>query len=150
MTNFRCAFSARDCTVSVDYVANECNGLPHCHISLDAQYLHSCKAYSDYLFIVHECVARAATLDVCESRLVRSGGGGGDHTLYLHSPNYPAEYESGRDCACSLQAAAPAQLQLLEFDLESSFDGAPTACTKDFLQVGFFYLNILSFFFFIF
>jgi hypothetical protein len=51
-----CYFSPKDCIVSVDYVANECNGLSSCQISLDAQYLHSCKAYSDYLFIVYECV----------------------------------------------------------------------------------------------
>lgn len=58
--------SSTDCTVSVDYVANECNGLPQCQISLDSQYLHSCKAYSHYLFIVYQCIPIRQTRDICQ------------------------------------------------------------------------------------
>ena len=54
--NSTCDFSVNDCIVNVDYVANECNGLNSCQISLDTQYLHSCKAYSDYIFILYDCI----------------------------------------------------------------------------------------------
>lgn len=72
-----CSFNANsvtDCTVSVDYVANECNGLDRCHISLDAQYLHSCKAYSHYLFIVYQCVPNARIFDVCQQHRPANAG----------------------------------------------------------------------------
>lgn len=68
-SNSNCSFdsgSIGDCMVSVDYVANECNGLSKCQISLDSQYLHSCKAYSHYLFIVYQCVPNERIFDICQ------------------------------------------------------------------------------------
>ena len=52
-----CSFTAGDCLVAVDHVANECNGLSTCQVSLDVQYLHSCNSHSDYLLIIYECIA---------------------------------------------------------------------------------------------
>lgn len=123
--------------VNVDYVANECNGMSNCKISLDSQYLHSCKSYSDYLFIIYECVDRKSTVDICDSDNLIEGS-----EIYLHTPNYPIEYSTNKDCSCSLQTSSDTQIELLEFDLESSFIEDPQApaqsntCTKDYLMIG--------------
>ena len=132
-----CYFSPGDCMVNVDYVANECNGMSNCKISLDSQYLHSCKSYSDYLFIIYECVERKLTVDICDTNKLVQGS-----EIYMHTPNYPIEYSTDKDCSCSLQTSSDTQIELLEFDLESSFieDPSSTAntntCTKDYLMIG--------------
>ena len=122
-TNSGCYFSPKDCIVSVDYVANECNGLSSCQISLDAQYLHSCKAYSDYLFIIYECIEAKNTVNICENyaNLDVSSDSERNSLIYLQSPFYPNEYMSNLDCNCSMQTSRDSsiQIELLEFDLES-------------------------------
>lgn len=121
--------------VNVDYVANECNGMSNCHISLDSQYLHSCKSYSDYLFIVYQCIETKSTVDICDTtdRMLDTAELA-DNTLYINSPNYPIEYDSNKNCQCSMKSSGNTQIELLEFDLESSFEKASTACTKDYLM----------------
>ncbi|RNA31178.1 neuropilin and tolloid 2 [Brachionus plicatilis] len=113
--NKSCHFAPNDCTVSVEYVSNECNGLSSCKVSLDAQYLHSCKAYSDYLFIVYKCVQSANSFSICDTIDTTLSS-----ELYLKSPNYPYEYLNNLDCNCSLTSQSSfIQIELLEFDLES-------------------------------
>lgn len=124
-----CYFSPKDCIVSVDYVANECNGLSNCQISLDAQYLHSCKSYSDYLFIIYQCVEAKNTVNICESYASLSNDQStttnSADVFYLQSPFYPNEYVSNLDCNCSMRSSKDSsiQIELLEFDLESSTGG---------------------------
>ncbi len=146
-TDKPCYFSPRDCTVNVDYVANECNGMTNCKISLDSQYLHSCKSYSDYLFIIYECIAKTSTVNICDSNadtLLDTNNLSDSASLYITSPNYPIEYSNNnQDCKCSMHASGHAQIELLEFDLESSSIDYPAAvqptassCTKDYLMIG--------------
>ena len=148
--NQNCYFSPRDCMVNVDYVANECNGMSNCKISLDSQYLHSCKAYSDYLFIVYECVAASSTVNICDSSKYLDATHLDKNEIFIQTPNYPIEYLSNLDCSCSLKTSSglSTQIQLLEFDLESSsienFEPSPiktvqlekNLCTKDYLTIG--------------
>jgi hypothetical protein len=143
MTDENCYFSPKDCLVSVDYVANECNGLTSCQISLDAQYLHSCKAYSDYLFIIYECVEAKQTINICDSISTNFNQ---STTFYLQSPSYPNEYMNYLDCNCSMRSMAAnkggsseslssmttIQIEQLEFDLESS----SSSSSSDLKQIG--------------
>lgn len=113
-----------DCLVTVDYLANECNGLNSCRIQLDSQFLHSCKRHSDYLTLAYECIPGAQRVDVCaneETFLIDStlnkaaiGGVGGEKreatslsrfgAFYLTSPGYPNEYAANlANCSCSLE-----------------------------------------------
>lgn len=130
-----CYFSPKDCLVSVDYVANECNGLGSCQISLDAQYLHSCKSYSDYLFIVYECYPVRDTVDVCDEGYESQAEIGGDDNdtgavYYVKTPNYPNEYSNNLECNCSIRTQTyndsdngrqtMMEIEMLEFDLEGS------------------------------
>jgi len=138
-----CYFSPKDCMVNVDYVANECNGMSTCTISLDSQYLHSCKSYSDYVFIIYECIPAASTLNMCDPHThLDSHNLTGTPFLYINSPNYPIEYSNNQDCKCSIQTSGHPQIELLEFDLESSSVDYPViselepTCTKDYLMIG--------------
>ena len=115
--NKSCYFTPNDCTVNVEYVSNECNGLSSCKVSLDSQYLHSCKSYSNYLFIVYKCIESKQTYDICDHIDTSLSS-----EVYLKSPNYPYEYLNNLDCNCSLKLndkTAQIQIELLEFDLES-------------------------------
>lgn len=115
--NKSCYFTPNDCTVSVEHVSNECNGLSSCKVSLDAQYLHSCKSYSNYLFIVYKCIESKQSYNMCDDIDTSVSS-----DVYLTSPNYPFEYLNNLDCNCSLQnrdKMARVQIELLEFDLES-------------------------------
>lgn len=139
-----CYFSPKDCMVNVDYVANECNGMSSCRISLDSQYLHSCKAYSNYLFIVYQCIEKKSAVDMCNTDRILDTNNLTDSTMYIHTPNYPIEYSNNEDCKCSMKTSGDSHIELLEFDLESSFIEDPAmihqasakTCTKDYLMIG--------------
>jgi hypothetical protein len=124
--NNNCYFMPKDCTVSVDYVANECNGLNSCQISLDSQYLHSCKSYSDYLFIIYDCIQVKSTVNICDYTTNIDTTTTTNQELYLQTPNYPNEYLNNLDCNCSLRITSlnnkinSIEFELLEFDLEST------------------------------
>ena len=113
-----CQINHDDCLVTVDYLANECNGLNGCDIQLDAQFLHSCKNHSDYLSLAYECVPGAKRVDICSNEetfiidpfqssesnknadLLSSRYG----SFYLSSPNYPNEYTSNlNNCSCKFE-----------------------------------------------
>lgn len=115
--NKSCYLATSDCTVNVEYVSNECNGLSSCKVSLDSQYLHSCKAYSDYLFIVYKCIKSENSYNICDNIDTSISS-----EFYLKSPNYPYEYLNNLDCNCSLKSiekSTQIEIELLEFDLES-------------------------------
>jgi hypothetical protein len=114
-----CEPTLDDCIVSVDYIANECNGLNKCDIQLESQFLHTCKNYSDYLSVAYECIAGSKRVDVCsndETFIIDSEsveGGEGDErdeavlkrfgSFYMSSPNYPNEYDANmNNCSCRL------------------------------------------------
>ena len=161
-----CAFDSRsvdDCMVRVDYVANECNGLSRCQISLDSHYLHSCKAYSHYLFIVYQCIPKSRTFDICQQpdtdqqHVVQHIG---DDTFYLRSPLYPDEYATNLNCQLELksQLNTSLEIEVLEFDMEevdtaqknsvesairmlnsnraTSQKASSLACQRDYLSIG--------------
>lgn len=135
-----CYFSPKDCTVNVDYVANECNGLNSCQISLDSQYLHSCKSYSDYLFIIYDCIETKSTVNICDMKSSVDTSSlpyinyqddsfeQRNEAIYLQTPNYPNEYLNNLDCNCTMKTTTtiqnsylnPIEYEFLEFDLESS------------------------------
>jgi hypothetical protein len=92
---------ATDCMVSVDYLANECNGLNTCTIQLDAQYLHTCRNYSDYLSIKYKCIDSKYKIDVCSNANRRIAS---TDNIYLTTPNYPLEYDNQANCTCELEA----------------------------------------------
>ena len=113
-----CQINHDDCLVTVDYLANECNGLNSCDIQLDSQFLHSCKNHSDYLSLAYECVPGAKRVDICSNEetfiidpfqssesnqntdLLSSRYG----SFYLSSPNYPNEYTSNlNNCSCKFE-----------------------------------------------
>lgn len=111
-----CKVSQEDCLVTVDYLANQCNGLNSCDIQLDSQFLHLCKNHSDYLTIAYECIPGSQRIDICsndetfiidtslastkQSDLTLSRFG----SFYLTSPNYPNEYSSNlNNCTCKLE-----------------------------------------------
>jgi hypothetical protein len=122
---FSCYFSPEDCLVNVDYVANQCNGLSTCQISLDSQYLHSCKGYSDYIFIVYECIEAKSTVNICEAALDKKFVlNANENIMYLKTLNYPNEYLNNLDCKCSMKTSEDStiQFELLEFDIESTDD----------------------------
>lgn len=130
-SNDSCYFSSRDCIVSVDYVANECNGQTSCRISLDSQYLHSCKSYSDYLFIIYDCVKSNSIVNICDKNVnieLNDDTTTSDlESIYLQTPNYPNEYNNNLECNCYMKhhMNKSVQIELLEFDLESSNDQTP-------------------------
>lgn len=157
-----CYFSPKDCMVSVDYVANECNGLNSCLINLDSQYLHSCKSYSDYLFIIYDCIEVKSTVNVCDAQASldtallasQSNQDSINTAIYLQTPNYPNEYLSNLDCNCTLRTTTtstqsflnPLEFEMLEFDLESTASSvevhnnnlnvkSSNLCTKDYFSI---------------
>ncbi|RNA19120.1 hypothetical protein BpHYR1_006379 [Brachionus plicatilis] len=152
-----CSPSASDCSVSVDYIANQCNGLNSCHILLDAQFLHSCKNNSDYISIAYDCIPGSQKVDICsndETFIIDSSLAAHKHSnslsrfasFYLTSPDYPLEYKANlNNCTCKLDyvtidssadssAIARSQISLAltayEFDLEESDN-----CHKDYLTI---------------
>jgi hypothetical protein len=136
--NENCYFSPSDCTVSVDYIANECNGLSSCQINSDTQYLHSCKSYSDYIFIIYDCIEAKSTVNICDSTVdinTEFDSNPQSSSVYIQSPDYPYEYATNLNCNCSMQtvSGSPLQLQLLEFDLESSI-AVPLEDDNDYLS----------------
>ena len=128
-------------------MANECNGLNSCHISLDSQYLHSCKSYSDYLFIIYDCIEgklfllfyrisplklnyleqfifkAKSTVNICDNTVdITKEGNISENVIYVQTPNYPNEYLRNSDCNCSMRTNRDSKIkiELLEFDMESS------------------------------
>ncbi|CAF0764271.1 unnamed protein product [Brachionus calyciflorus] len=135
--NDSCYFTPQDCTVSVEYVSNECNGLNNCQVSLDSQYLHSCKSYSNYLFIVYECIKAKSTFNICDQidTQIDMSSPSPSTVFYLQTPNYPNEYSNNLDCNCSIiNNSNQIQIELLEFDLESSSQNKSN-CLRDYLNI---------------
>jgi hypothetical protein len=111
----QCQLSSNDCLISVDYIANQCNGLNSCDIQLDAQFLHSCKNHSDYINLAYECIPGSKRLDICsndETFIVDSHWSTSETvslnsrfgSFYLTSPSYPNEYASNLNkCQCKLE-----------------------------------------------
>lgn len=120
----------------MDYLGNECNGLSNCTIQLDAQYLHSCKNYSNYLSIAYECLNRDNQIDVCSNSILESSEG-----FILKTPNYPNEYDNNlRNCTCNVELAQnhdandrklSLKFELLEYDVEEGEANAIELCNKD-------------------
>ena len=108
-----CRIVENDCLVTVDYLANQCNGLNHCDIQLESQFLHSCKNSSDYLSVAYDCIPGSKRLDVCASQelfLIDSANRADNDlnsrfgSFYLASPGYPNEYASGlSNCSCHME-----------------------------------------------
>lgn len=117
-----CRVNPNDCLISVDYIANQCNGLNACDIQLDSQFLHSCKNHSDYINIAYECISGSKRMDVCsndETFIIDSSWSPAharksvfDSTdatsrfgsFYLSTPNYPIEYGNNlNNCSCRLE-----------------------------------------------
>jgi hypothetical protein len=113
-----CQIGPDDCMVTVDYLANECNGLNQCTIQLDSQFLHTCKNHSDYLSVAYECIPGAKRIDICSNEelyiidpLSSSSMGTSNiddiisrfGSFYLSSPNYPNEYANNlNNCSCKI------------------------------------------------
>jgi hypothetical protein len=114
----QCQINQDDCLVTVDYLANECNGLNSCDIQLDSQFLHSCKNHSDYLSVAYECIPGAKRVDICsnEELYIIDPSSSSTQSLntnddivsrfgsfYLSSPNYPNEYSNNlNNCSCKI------------------------------------------------
>ena len=116
-----CQISPNDCLISVDYIANQCNGLNSCDIQLDSQFLHSCRNHSDYINIAYECIPGSKRMDVCSNdetfvidsswSMSPSRKSASDSSLtsrfgsfYLSSPSYPSEYGNNlNNCSCQLE-----------------------------------------------
>ena len=135
-----CEIRSDDCLVNIDYLASQCNGLNSCDIQLDAQFLHTCKKFSDYLSIAYECITGSKRIDICsnEETFIIDSTFSKDESdvnsrfgsFYLASPNYPSEYDSNlKNCSCQLEYVeidGPAsqnnqmnlELKTYEFDLE--------------------------------
>ena len=155
-----CTASANDCLVTVDYIANQCNGLNSCDIVLDAQFLHSCKNNSDYISIAYECIPGSQKIDICsndETFIIDSSFAKHKNSnslskfgsFYLTSPDYPIEYKNDvNNCSCKLEYVkidsnyessnidTETQMNLVfnsyEFDLEESFS---EVCQKDYFRI---------------
>lgn len=152
-----CSPSANDCVVTVDYIANQCNGLNSCDIALDAQFLHSCKNNSDYISISYECIPGSQKIDICsndETFIIDSSFSKNSNSVsrfgsfYLTSPDYPTEYKNNmNNCSCKLEYVkidsntetslmAKSEMNLVfrsyEFDLEESISDV---CQKDYFRI---------------
>ena len=138
-----CTVKDGDCLVTVDYLANECNGLSSCIIQLDAQYLHSCKNYSNYLSIAYQCFRRQNQVDICSNTVLENVD-----EFIIKTPNYPNEYENNlNNCACNIELndndddyndgdkKLNLKYELLEFDVEEGESNAAELCNKDKLVV---------------
>ena len=134
-----CSVKYGDCLVMVDYLGNECNGLNTFSIQLDAQYLHSCKNYSNYISIAYECLNRDNQIDICSNRIIENSNG-----FILKTPNYPNEYENNlKNCTCNIQVQDDREggeeeekrlnlkFELLEYDVEEGEANAIELCNKD-------------------
>lgn len=135
-----CEIKSNDCLVNIDYLASQCNGLNSCDIQLDAQFLHTCKNFSDYLSIAYECITGSKRIDICSNEETfvidstfskdKSDVNSRFGSFYLASPNYPSEYDSNlKNCSCQLEYVEidgsnahtnqmNLELKTYEFDLE--------------------------------
>ena len=59
-----------------------------------------------------------STVNICDTQAQLNS----ENSIYLQTPNYPNEYGNNLDCNCSMQTSSgsPIQIELLEFDIESS------------------------------
>jgi hypothetical protein len=118
--------------VTVDYLANECNGYNSCTIQLDSQYLHSCKNYSNYLTIAYKCLSKSNQIDVCSNGVLEN-----IDEFYLKTPNYPNEYDNNINCTCNIEPVDDLKInlkfELLEFDVEEG--ESMNLCNKDKLVI---------------
>ncbi|CAF0743571.1 unnamed protein product [Brachionus calyciflorus] len=159
-TGDNCKPSQSDCSVTVDYIANQCNGLNSCDIQLDSQFLHSCKNNSDYITIAYECIPGSQKVDICsndETFIIDSSLSKNSNknslsrfsSFYLTSPNYPNEYQNNlSNCTCKLEYVKidsnsdsnlddNSEMNLIfrnyEFDLEEKMDN--DKCEKDLFRI---------------
>ncbi len=99
--------------------------------------MHSCKAYSDYLFIIYDCIEAKSTVNICDDLIstqfeLNDKSNIHDSLMYIQSPNYPNEYLNNLDCNCSIRTNKDAsmQIELMEFDLESTDNLIETKSTS--------------------
>jgi hypothetical protein len=63
-TTMTCAYENDDCMTRTTYIGMECNGLTHCNLDLNPQYLHICKSTEtnehDRLFLRLSMLIRVA------------------------------------------------------------------------------------------
>lgn len=72
-----------------------------------------------------------STVNICDGGVdlevnSLSNSNEGDSVVYIQTPKYPNEYLSNLDCNCSMRTSGDSsiQIELLEFDLESSNDNS--------------------------
>ncbi|XP_013383791.1 uncharacterized protein LOC106154093 isoform X3 [Lingula anatina] len=112
----KCNYTEGDCHVTED-TPYSCVGQSHCGINLPSgdygRYIPHCKQYSNYIQVEYECIPVDWSVDICDEhkdKLFTQNG-------YIHSPRYPSNYPSNKDCELHIIVNPGQKIKLLALDL---------------------------------